>query len=159
MHRILPFLMLLFTYLALSTSAGLLNLVFGVLIAIGILWLLRPRRLSVNWRQLPSAFLSFGRYVAALTRNVLRSGIHISRIVLHPNLPIQSGIVAVPPECDSELGRALGAHAISLPPGELFVEMDDDGTMYIHSLDVLETEKSVQAGQDYRCELMKKMFD
>ena len=159
MHRILPFLVLLFTYLALSTSAGLPNLVLGTMIAIGILWLLRPQRLPVNWRRLPSAFLAMGRYVAALIRNVIRSGIHIAGIVLHPDLPIQSGIIAVPPECDSEVGRALGAHAISLPPGELFIEMDDDGTMYIHSLDVFETEKSVQAGQAYRRELMKRIFD
>jgi len=159
MHRILPFLMLLFTYLALSTSASLLNLVFGALIATCILWLLRPQRLALNWRKLPSAFLSLGRYVAALARNVIRSGIHISGLVLHSDLPIQSGIVAVPPECDSEVGRALGAHAISLPPGELFIEMDDDGTMYIHSLDVFETQRSVQIGQANRCELLKKMFD
>ncbi len=159
MHRILPFALLLFTYLALSTSAGLLNLVLGSLIAMGILWLLRPRRLAANWRRLPSAFLSLGRYVTTLANNVIRSGIHISALVLHPDLPLKSGIIAVPPECDSELGRALGAHAISLPPGELFIEMDDDGTMYIHSLDVIETQRSVQSGQARRCQLMKQMFD
>ena len=159
MHHILPFLIMLFTYLALSTSAGPLNLVLGALIALAIVWLLRPQRLAVNWRQLPSAFLALVRYNATLARNVIKSGVHIAGLVLHPDLPIQSGIIAVPPECDSELGRALGAHAISLPPGELFIEMDDDGTMYIHSLDVFETERSVQRGQAYRRELMKKMFD
>lgn len=70
------------------------------------------------------------------------------RIILHPKLPIKSGIIAIPSTSESELGRALSAHAISLPPGELFVEMDENGTMYIHSLDVDLTEKQAGAAQE-----------
>ncbi len=159
MHRVLPVLALLLTYLALSASVGIPNFVLGLIIAIGVLGLLRPKRLPVNWARLPSAFFALVKYLIALISNVILSGIQVTRIVLHPKLPIKSGIITVPPECDSEVGRAIGAHAISLPPGELLIEMKEDGTMYIHSLDVFETEQLVMEAQAQRSKLMKKIFD
>ena len=81
------------------------------------------------------------------------------RIILHPNLPIKSGIVAIRSGCQSDLGRAINAHAISLPPGELFVEMDENGIMYIHSLDVDLTKKQAEASQKIQGDLLKKIFD
>ena len=83
----------------------------------------------------------------------------MARIILHPKLPIQSGIVGIRAASESELGRALSAHAISLPPGELFVEMGEDGTLYIHSLDVDLTVKQAKASQEYQGDILKKMFD
>ena len=61
--------------------------------------------------------------------------------------------------CQSDLGRAINAHAISLPPGELFVEMGENGTMYIHSLDVYLTKKQAEASQKIQGDLLKKIFD
>ena len=159
MHAVLPFMVLVFTYLALSENLGLPNIILGLFIAMGIWWLLRPARLRLNWSQLPSAFLSLVIYTVLLFRDVMRSGLQVVRIVLDPALPIKSGIVAIPPECESEEGRAMGAHAISLPPGELLIEMDEDGTMYIHSLDVEVTRKQAQVSQKVRRKLMQRMFD
>jgi len=159
MHRALPVLALLLTYLALSASVGVPNLIIGLMIAIGVLGLLRPKRLPVNWTRLPSAFAALLRFMIALIRNVIISGLQVTRIVLHPKLPIKPGIIAAPPECDNEIGRAIGAHAISLTPGELLIEMGEDGTMYIHSLDVVETERLVQKAQEQRRGLIKQIFD
>jgi multicomponent Na+:H+ antiporter subunit E len=159
MYRVLPVIALLFTYLALSASVGIPNVILGLLIALGALGLLRPKRLPVNWAGLPSAFSAMVKFMMALMRNVIASGIQVALIVLHPKLPIQSGIVAVPPESDSEIGQAIGAHAISLAPGELLIEMGEDGTMYIHSLDVFETERSVHKAQVHRQKLLNTIFD
>jgi len=159
MHYIIPFIIVLLTYLALSASVGIPNLISGLLIAAGIMSLLHPRRLLVNWKQLPFAFMALAIYIVTLIRQTVLNGISVARIIVHPDLPLQSGIVAIPAECESELGRALSAHAISLTPGELVVEMDQDGTMFIHSLNVSETEKHGLAEQKHRHGLMKKIFD
>jgi multicomponent Na+:H+ antiporter subunit E len=159
MHTIIPIVVLMFTYLALSANLQVSNIILGFIIAAGILGLLRPRRRPVRWRRLPSALKALVVYVGLLLYNVFRSGIQMVRIILHPKLPIKSGIVAIPSGCDSELGRAISAHAISLPPGELFVEMDEHGSMYIHSLDVDLTEKQAGAAQEIQGDMLKRIFD
>ena len=121
MHRIAPFIILLFAYLSLSANLETANVVLGISVAIGILYLLRPHRRDIRWKRIPKAVVAIVFYLLTLLRDVTRSGIQMVRIVLHPDLPLRSGIIALPPECDSEVGRALGAHAISLPPGELLI--------------------------------------
>ena len=159
MHTMIPLIVLVFAYLALSANLQLSNLILGIVIAGGILILLRVQRRPVKWARLPLAFTALAIFVVMLLYNVIRSGIQMVRIILHPKLPIKSGIVAIRSGCQSDLGRAINAHAISLPPGELFVEMDENGTMYIHSLDVYLTKKQAEASQKIQGDLLKKIFD
>jgi multicomponent Na+:H+ antiporter subunit E len=159
MHTLIPILFLTFTYLALSENLQADNIIFGIFIAVGILVLIRPTRRPVKWKRLPTALLSSVVYIVVLLYNMFRSGIQITRIILDPKLPIQSGIVGIRAASKSELGRALSAHAISLPPGELFIEMDEDGVLYIHSLDVDLTVKQANASQEYQGDILKKIFD
>ena len=159
MQSILPIAILLFTYLALSANLQLSNILLGCLIAVGVFFLLRPGRQPVNWSQIPSAFIALAVYVGIVIRNTIVSGIHVARIVIQPQMPLNSGIIAFPAECESDRGRAIGAHAISLAPGELLIEMDPDGTMYIHSLDVEGSRKLVEASQKRRRDLLQKIFD
>jgi multisubunit Na+/H+ antiporter MnhE subunit len=67
-------------------------------------------------------------------------------------------VVAIKPACDHELGQALIAHAISLSPGELLIETGEDGTMYIHSLDVDQTEQVTGKQQKYWHYLLNLIF-
>jgi multicomponent Na+:H+ antiporter subunit E len=159
MNAIVPFLILLFAYTALSGNAQWSNLLVGVAIAAGILALLRPQRQSVRWRRLPGAMTALAAYVWLVIRNMVLSGIQTARIVLDPKLPLNPGIVAIPSECDSDLGQALSAHAISLPPGELIIEAGPDGMMYIHSLDVDVTATQAAKAQRIQRRLIKQIFD
>ena len=159
MHTIIPMIVLVFIYLALSANLQFSNLILGILIATGILSLLRFPRQPVKWARLPLAFTALAIFVGMLLYNVIRSGIQMVLIILHPDLPIKSGIVAIRTDCQSELGRAINAHAISLPPGELFVELDENGTMYIHSLDVYLTKKQAEASQRIQGDLLRRIFD
>ena len=159
MHTIIPMVVLVFTYLALSANLQLSNLIMGIIIALGILSLLRIPRRTVKWARLPLALKALAIFFVTLQRNVIRSGFHMGLLVLNPKMPIKSGIVKIPTICESELGRAINAHTISLAPGELFVEMDADGSMYIHSLDVDLTEKQAEASQRIQGALLKNVFD
>jgi len=159
MHIVIPLIVLVFTYLALSANLQFSNLILGIVIAVGILSLLRFPRHPVKWYRLPLAFKALSILIGMLLYNVVRSGIQMSLLILHPKMPLKSVIVSIPAGCISEFGRAINAHAISLPPGELFVEIDENGTMYIHSLDVYLTEKQAGAAQKIQGDMLKRILD
>lgn len=159
MHTIIPLLVLMGTYLALSANLQFSNFLLGFAIAAGILILIHFPRRPVRLTRLPLAFVALVTFIGMLLYNVSRSGIQMVRIILHPKLPVKSGIVAIPAGCQSEFGRAVSGHSISLPPGELFVEMDENGIMYIHSLDVELTEKQAGAAQKIQGDLLHRILD
>ncbi|MCB8984540.1 MAG: Na+/H+ antiporter subunit E [Ardenticatenaceae bacterium] len=151
-------LLLTLVYLALTSNLQASNIVVGVLLAVGVLALLRPQRRVTDWRAAGTAVVAVLRYIFVLAHDMVVSGMQVARIVLDPKLPIQPGIIAIPSGCQSELGTALSAHAITLAPGEMVVEIDDDGVMYTHVLDMAHAETAVAEAQELRVALLNKIF-
>lgn len=145
-------------YLALTANLELGNLVLGFLIAVGLTALLRPPRATFDPRQLPAALLALSRYVFIVGRDAIKSGFMAARLVLDPALPVKPGIITIPSGCDSELATALSAHAITLAPGEMVVEIGDGGVMYTHTLDVTQAAEYVEQAQQMRRELLRRIF-
>jgi multicomponent Na+:H+ antiporter subunit E len=112
----------------------------------------------MDWRRLPSSAFALVRYLVKLIYDVITSGIQLARIVLDPALPIKPGIVSIPSECETEMGTALSAHAITLAPGEMVIEIDDKGVMYTSCLDTTNSEKYVEDAQKIRKDLLQKIF-
>ena len=145
-------------YLALTANLELGNLVLGLLVAMGATLLLRPPRGRFELRRLPTAFAALVRYVLIVFVDAIRSGLVAARLVLDPALPVQPGIIAIPSDCNSELATALSAHAITLAPGEMVVEIGKDGTLYTHALDATRAAEYVEEAQALRRELLRKIF-
>ena len=158
MHYLAVILLLLFVYVELSFNFEFRNLVVGLLIACAITFLVRPRRGPIEWGRLPASLWGLVKYVAILSYDLMKSGVLVARLVLTPKMRLRQGIVAIPAECDSELGTALSAHAITLTPGEVVVEMDDEGVMYTHCLDVTDADKYMAEAQKMRKDLLAKIF-
>ena len=158
MHYLTVTFLLLLIYLELSSNFEFGNLVVGLLIAGFITILVRPRRGPIAWARLLSSMWALVKYLAILTYHLIKSGIQVARLVLTPKMRLRQGIVAIPAECDSELGTALSAHAITLTPGEVVVEMDEEGVMYSNCLDVTHTEKYIAEAQKMRKDLLEKIF-
>lgn len=70
---------------------------------------------------------------------LIKSNLDVAFRVLHPALPINPGIVKVKTSLTSPLGRTILANAITLTPGTLTVETDDD-TFYIHWINISSTD-------------------
>ena len=121
-------------YLALTSNLEPSNIVVGLLLAGGVVGLVRPPQRPTQPRRPLRSAVALVRYVLTLIHDMVVSGLQVARIVLSPSLPIRPGIVAIPAETNTELGIALSAHAVSLTPGELVVEIDDDHMMYTLSL-------------------------
>jgi multicomponent Na+:H+ antiporter subunit E len=158
MHYLLIIVPLLFIYLELSSNFELSNIVVGLIIVTGIAKFVRPQHLPSDWRRLPSSVFALVRYLVILVYDVIANGIQVARVVLNPALPIKPGIVSIPSQCDSEMGTALSAHAITLAPGEMVVEIDEKGVMYTSCLDTTNSEKYVEDAQKMRKDLLQKIL-
>ncbi len=151
-------LLLTLVYLALTANLQPLNILTGILLAVGITAVLPHPRQKLRWRRLPGMVLASLRYAFILLYDLLASGIQVARIVLSPKMPLRPGIIAIPSGCTNETAVALSAHAITLTPGEMVVEIDDAGVMYTHMLDVADAEQDILAAQKMRRELLQKIL-
>ncbi len=145
-------------YLVLSGNYEPRNLVAGLVIAFAVTALLRPRTRKIQVRRIPGALFALARYLFLLAYDLVTSGWQVARIVLDPRLPISPGVIAIPTDCRSELSLALSAHAVSVAPGELVIEIDDEGVMYTHVLDATRKSAYVQEAQQVRENLLRKIF-
>jgi len=157
--RYTPFVFILtLTYLMLTSNFEWLNIIVGILIAVGITLLLRPRIKIFSWRDSPQAVVALLRYLVILAYDIVSGGIMVARQALRRHPELNSAIIAIPSECTSELATALSAHAISIAPGELVVEIDEDGTMYTHVLDASHSPEYKEQAQKLRRDLLRKIF-
>lgn len=160
MHIIPSAIVLFFIYLALTGNVQPANLVLGALVALGIS-LLIPRNgpAQVPFSRIPRFLWAALRYVFVVIWDVVLGGLMTARIVLSPRMPLKPGIIAIPSGSKTELGTAMSAHAITLSPGELVIEMDSDGMMYTHCLDVDATAAESANAQAKRQALLSSMFE
>lgn len=159
MYYLRPIILLTLAYLAFTANLELLNIIAGIIVASLVVLLIRPQPRKVIWRQIPQAALALARYVLVLIYELVVSGIQVARVVLNPSLPTKPGVIAIRSECRSEMATALNAHSITLTPGELVVEMSEDGTMYTHCLDASKSEEVIEQAQTMRVELLERIFE
>lgn len=144
-------------YLALTGNLETANLIVGLVIAAGVTGLIRPRWGQITLRHLPAAVWAAVRYIVVLMWDLLKSGWQVAMLVINPNLQVKQGIIAIPSDTESLTSTALSAHAITLTPGEMVLEIDENGVMYTHCLDATESEQVVAQAQRMRSELLKKI--
>jgi multicomponent Na+:H+ antiporter subunit E len=146
-------------YLALTLNLALNNLVLGALVALLVYRLIRPGTArDLDLHALPRALVGIARYVLYVIVDVIKCGITVAKIVLDPKLPIRPGIIAIKSGFTSEIGTALSAHAITITPGEMVVEIGDDGTMYTHCLDAIASSAGGDAAQATRRAMLTRIL-
>ncbi|MBP6016349.1 MAG: Na+/H+ antiporter subunit E [Candidatus Promineofilum sp.] len=150
--------LLTLVYLALTSNLEWVNIVVALLLAALVVMLVRPTPRPTGPRNFPRSFVAFVRYIANLIQDLTVSGIQMARLVLTPSLPIRPGIIAIAAETETDLGLTLSAHAVTLTPGELVVEIGDDHIMYTHALDATQAEEYVKAALALQRELLDDIF-
>jgi multicomponent Na+:H+ antiporter subunit E len=158
--RYLPLVLFLTSvYLLLTSNLEWLNIIAGVAIAAGITLLLRPQVRPASWKKAPRAILAIIQYLGILIYDIFKGGIMVARSVWSRDLRIQPSIIAIPSGCESELATALSAHAVSIAPGEVAVEIGTDGVIYTHVLDVTHSAEYQQQAQQLRNDLLSKIIE
>ncbi len=113
-----------------------------------------PKRISAGQ---PIALLI---YTAGILWNGLISSFQVVRMVLSPKIELKTGIVALPSGDKSEEQQlaALSAHGINMTPGQLVIDFDDEGTLYIHCLDLEASRPTLESDQARRLGLLRRIL-
>ena len=136
--------------------------VFGIGFAGGlaVVALLRPPPLRIQLRHLPGQLVALLKLVASLYRDILLSGLTVTRQILSRDMRLKTGIVAISTKDAKHdpLILALSANYITLTPGELVVAVRDDHMMYVHCLDVDASAAVIEAAQAKRLGLLRRIL-
>ena len=83
----------------------------------------------------PRKVIYFLAYTVYMFYAIIVSSFDVARRVVKKNIPINPGIVKVKTKLKSKLGRMILANSITMTPGTLTVEVQDE-YYYIHWIDV-----------------------
>ena len=158
MSRVRSIILLNLFYLGLTANLELANILAGVLIATGVSYLVPIQHQRLQLRQLPAAIWALLRYSMILIVDLIKSGVQVAQMLVKPELSIKPGIIAFDMGHESEINAALDAHAITLTPGELVVEMTPECVDYTHFLDVTHSADAMREARTMRKDLLDKIF-
>jgi len=91
--------------------------------------------ISFNLLAIPKIALFLITYIPTLLFELIKANIDVAKRVLNPSLPINPGIVKVPTQIKNEYGRLILANSITLTPGTISLDADDEG-IYVHWIDI-----------------------
>ena len=128
--RVLAAIALFALWLVLSSTLHPAHVALGAVVACFVAWITPPgppmkRRVSV-----PAALA----YVPWLLVRVLKSGIHVSLLILNPRLPISPRLVHHKTDLTSDGEIVVLGNSITLTPGTVTVEARP-GEVVVHALD------------------------
>jgi len=83
----------------------------------------------------PIRWLFFLVYLPYFLCYCVKANIDVALRVLHPDVPIRPGIVKVRTTLKTDMGKTFLANSITLTPGTLTVDIDDDD-FYIHWINI-----------------------
>lgn len=138
MARAVHFCWLVLLWVLLWGHVSAANFLSGALVALVVVGVAGARRSGeVHVRPLATA-----RFVAHFVVHLVIASVVVARTVVARRSRIRTGIVAVPLQGSSEALVTLIADTISLTPGTLTVEVDDDPmTLYVHVLHLRDVEQ------------------
>jgi len=112
------------------------ELVLGGLVAVILSYIL-ANYLNVQFSVMivPKLILFIFLYIPVLIIELIKANIDVAKRVLNPKLPINPGIVKVPTSIKSDTGKLILANSITLTPGTISIDADDD-SVYVHWIDV-----------------------
>jgi multicomponent Na+:H+ antiporter subunit E len=128
--RIMGTLSLFGFWLLLSASYDIAHLIVGALIASVVMWL-NPA--GAPWARKMSWLALLG-YLPWLTGRILKSGFHVSRLILAPSLPIAPRLIHHQTDLKSDGELVVLGNSITLTPGTITVEVAP-GELVVHAID------------------------
>ena len=129
--RIPTIIALFLIWLVLAASYDVVHVALGAVAAVGVVWLnpsspTSPLR-SVSWWGLVG-------YLPWLFIRILKSGMHLSRLILDPALPIAPTLIKHSTKLESDGEVVILGNSITLTPGTITVEVSSD-ELVVHAID------------------------
>ena len=131
-QKIEVFAFLFLFWILLNDSLALSTLAVGAAVALVIaLFSSAGMTFLSGFRYSPKAFSATLFYLLFFFKELMKANFRLAKIVVSPSLPIAPGFVKVRTTLKSPMGRLLLANSITLTPGTLTVEMEDEW-LYVH---------------------------
>jgi multicomponent Na+:H+ antiporter subunit E len=130
-------LLLVWPISAVNGEIRLQDVLAGLLVAALVAFVMKEIPLDRANRWLEPARYGWAiAYLFVFLYYMIKANIDVAYRVLHPAMPIEPGIVKVKTRLKTVEGRTTLANSITLTPGTLTVDMTDDGTLYVHWINV-----------------------
>lgn len=136
-------------WLALSGMFTPFLLAAGLGSALAVVWLASRMEIADREAQPVRFNAAVFTYWPWLIKEIAVSGLQVTRIILHPRLPISPVLVRFKPSQASAVGLVTHANSITLTPGTLTVEADRDEFL-VHALTRAGAEGLVGSEMDRR---------
>lgn len=122
----------------------------GILSCLFCLWL-SSRMGIVDEEGAPVEFgiRPFTNYAPYLIKEIVESNITVTKIILSPELELHRNMIEVGAHQKSELGRVILANSITLTPGTVSVNMENDRIL-VHALSFEGAEEDLSGEMDRR---------
>jgi multicomponent Na+:H+ antiporter subunit E len=135
-NQLAIFFVLMIVWVLINNSLDLEILGVGFILSLSLAFIF-GRRTDVldEFKFTPKAFFYTGVYLLVFFWDLVKSNIHVALIVLKPSLPINPGIVKTKTVLKSKMARMILTNSITLTPGTLTVDIEDD-ILYIHWINV-----------------------
>ncbi|MBU1133846.1 MAG: Na+/H+ antiporter subunit E [Candidatus Omnitrophica bacterium] len=162
--KIILFLAAFLVWSVLSWVPDFQHLIVGVFVAAlvafltGDLFVSRPYILKRPRRY----WYFIAHYLPVFLWEMIKANIDVAYRVLHPDLPINPGIVRVKTSLKSDTALTFLANSITLTPGTMSVDIDkDNGVLYIHWINVRtkDTQGATKIIVQRFEKILKKIFD
>jgi len=123
----------------------------GLVSSIAVVWFV-DRRMRVLDTEGHPVHMSLGAltYWPWLAWEIAKSAWDVTKIILHPRLPISPVILRVPATQETDTGRVLFANSITLTPGTVSLEADETSIL-VHALTRAGAEGLASGDMDRRC--------
>jgi multicomponent Na+:H+ antiporter subunit E len=134
-HLLFTFAVSLLLWVLLVGSLDAQELLAGAVVALLVTVVAAPRLgIFTGMRFSPAAPIHLVRYLVRFFVALVIANFDVARRVLSPSLPIRPAVVEVRTELRSALGRMLLANSITLTPGTLTIDVEDD-RLLVHWID------------------------
>lgn len=140
-HRIVLAIWLVAVWVALWRDVSAANVVSGVVVSAGVIWLFPPERRAT----LTVKPLALARFVLAVAWSIVRANVVVAWEVVTPSNRINEGVVAVELASSHPVVITLVSHAIGLAPGTMVIDVDkgedrEASLLYVHVLHLREVD-------------------
>lgn len=115
------------TFVVYELVLGAVSSAFAAVISFSVLAHTLDRRIT------PKVLLRFPLYAAAMVWEITKANIDVALIIINPKLPIDPRIIEYRTFLPDDLPRTVFADSITLTPGTVTVELDED-RLYVHCL-------------------------
>ena len=112
---------------------NMLLLGLGAFSCVLVVWLAWRMRIVDDEGQPLSLIFRMPLYLVWLVLEVIKANLDVSKRVLNPALPISPCVARIPAPQRTELGKVIYADSITLTPGTVSIELDEDSIL-VHAI-------------------------